>query len=418
MSASETGAELGGLDVAAIRSEFPCLTQLVHGQPLTYLDSGASSQTPKSVVDAVASFYNEDRANIHRGVHLLSVRATQAYDRARSVVSRFLNAADDREIIMTSGTTEGINLVAQTFVRSRLKAGDEILITGLEHHSNIVPWQLLCEQTGAVLKVVPISDAGEVDPHEFEQLLSDKTAFAAFAHVSNALGTILDVKTMTSMAHAHGVCVLIDGAQAVPHIAVDVQDIDADFYAFSAHKVYGPTGTGVLYGKLAHLQAMPPYQGGGDMITSVSFEKTEFAEVPAKFEAGTPNIAGVIGMAAGIEWLEKIGIEAAAAHEHALLTEAQEKLAAIEGLTIIGQAKNKAAVVSFVMADVHPHDIGTILDQEGVAVRAGHHCAQPVMTRFQIPATTRASFGVFNSSADVDALVSAVKKVQEMFGSV
>ncbi|HPF57704.1 MAG TPA: cysteine desulfurase [Candidatus Competibacteraceae bacterium] len=407
---------LGELDIARIRADFPILRQQVHGKPLVYLDNAASVQKPKAVIDAINECYTGYYANIHRGVHLLSERSTAAYEGAREKVRAFLNAASVQEIIFTRSTTESINLVASSFGGRAVKAGDEIVITGMEHHSNIVPWQLLCERTGAVLKVVPFTDAGELILEEYERLLdSGRVKLVAFVHLSNALGTLNPAKQMIGLAHARGIPVLVDGAQSVPHLAVDVQELDCEFYAFSAHKIYGPSGAGVLYGKKTLLEAMPPYQSGGDMISLVTFEKTEYAELPNKFEAGTPNIAGVIGLGAALDWLNAIGLDRVAAHEHALLEYATTRLSEIPGLKIMGTARNKAALIAFTLQGIHPHDIGTILDREGVAVRAGHHCAQPVMQHYGVPATARASFAVYNTRDEVDVLVAALWKVKEMF---
>ena len=402
-------------DVEKVRKDFPILRTKVHGHPLVYLDNAATSQKPQAVIDALVRYYEGENANIHRGVHYLSQLATEEFEKARKKVQGFVNAADACEIVFTRGTTEAINLVAQTYGRANVGAGDEVLITAMEHHSNIVPWQILCEEKGAKLRVAPINDAGELVIEEFEKLLGPKTKIVGAAHVSNALGTINPLKQMIAMAHARGVPVLVDGAQAVPHIAVDVQALDADFYTFSGHKMYGPTGIGVLYGKADLLNAMPPYQGGGDMISSVTFEKTTYNKLPHKFEAGTPDMAGVAGLKAAIEYMESIGIEKIAAHEHDLLEYATEVVAGLEGVRLIGTAADKASVLSFLLEDVHPHDIGTILDQEGIAVRTGHHCAQPVMDRFGIPATVRASFAVYNTKAEVDALVRGIRKVREVF---
>jgi len=404
------------LDLTSIRADFPILRQRIHGKSLVYLDNAASVQKPKAVIDAISECYSGYYANIHRGVHLLSERSTMAYEGAREKVRAFLNAASTQEIIFTRNTTESINLVASSFGGSAVKAGDEIIITGMEHHSNIVPWQLLCDRAGAVLKVAPFTDAGELILEEYERLLnSGRVKLAAFVHISNALGTINPVKMMVDLAHARGVPTLVDGAQSVPHLTVDVQNLDCDFYAFSGHKLYGPSGVGVLYGKQALLDAMPPYQGGGDMISVVTFEKTEYADLPNKFEAGTPNIAGVIGMGAALDWLNAIGLDAVAAHEQQLLDYATAQLLEIPGLVIMGTARDKAALVAFTLQGVHPHDIGTILDREGIAIRAGHHCAQPVMQRYGVPATARASLAVYNSRDEVDALVKALWKVKELF---
>jgi cysteine desulfurase/selenocysteine lyase len=402
-------------DVERIRKDFPILRTKVHGHSLVYLDNAATSQKPQSVIDALVRYYESGNANIHRGVHYLSQIATEEFEMAREMVRAFVNAAHTSEIIFTRGTTEAINLVAQTYGRQHVGAGDEVLITAMEHHSNIVPWQLLCEEKGAKLRVAPINDAGELLLDEYEKLLGPRTKLVAVGHVSNALGTINPLKRMVAMAHAHGVPVLVDGAQAVPHLAVDVQDLDADFYTFSGHKMYGPTGIGVLYGKHALLDAMPPYQGGGDMISSVTFEKTTYNKLPHKFEAGTPDMAGVAGLKAAIEYMNGIGIAKIAAHEHDLLEYATEVVSALPGVRLIGTAREKASVLSFVLDEVHPHDIGTILDQQGIAVRTGHHCAQPVMERFHIPATVRASFAVYNTKAEIDALVRGIRKVREVF---
>jgi cysteine desulfurase/selenocysteine lyase len=403
-------------DVEKIRADFPILSQRVHGRPLVYLDNAATSQKPKAVIQAIADYYLYDNANIHRGVHLLSQRATDAYEATRAAVRRFINARNSSEIVYVRGTTEAINLVVQTFGRERVQRGDEVLITAMEHHSNIVPWQMLCEEKGAKLRVAPINDRGELLLDEYERLLGPGTRIAAVSHVSNALGTINPLKEMIRMAHARGVPVLVDGAQAVPHMRVDVQDLDCDFYAFSAHKMYGPTGMGVLYGKSELLEAMPPYQGGGDMISSVTFEKTTYNKVPHKFEAGTPDIAGVVGLSAAIAYMESIGIDAIGAHEHDLLLYGTQRLEATPGIRLIGTAGSKASVLSFVLEDIHPHDIGTILDQEGIAVRTGHHCAQPVMDFFCIPATVRASLAVYNTKEEIDALIQGIERVKEMLG--
>jgi cysteine desulfurase/selenocysteine lyase len=389
---------------------------MINGRPLVYLDSGASSQRPRQVLRAVEEYETHSHANVHRGVHALSQAATEAFEGARERVRRFINARSTKEIIFVRGTTEGVNLVAQSYARPRFKAGDEILITALEHHANIVPWQMVCEQTGCTLKVAPIDRRGELVFDEFLKLLSPRTKLVAVAHVSNALGTVLPVKRIIDAAHAQGAVVLIDGAQAVPHTAVDVRALGCDFYTFSSHKIYGPTGVGVLYGREELLEAMPPWQGGGDMILSVSFEKTTYNELPYKFEAGTPNISGAVGMAAAMDYIEGLGIDKIAAHEHRLLQLATSALERIPGIEIIGTAAHKAAVLSFTLKGVHPHDLGTILDTEGVAVRTGHHCAQPVMTFFGIPATARATFGVYNTERDVASLVAAIEKVREVFG--
>ncbi|MGH7300386.1 MAG: SufS family cysteine desulfurase [Candidatus Rokuibacteriota bacterium] len=405
-----------GLDVERIRKDFPILHQEVHGRPLVYLDSAATSQKPQVVIDALADYYARDNANVHRGVHRLSERATEAYEAARARIQRFLHAAHPREIVFVRGTTEGINLVAQTYGRRTVGRGDEVVVTALEHHSNIVPWQMLCEEQGAALRVVPIDDAGEIDVDAYERLLGERTRLVAIAHVSNALGTIVPVKRMIEAAHRRGVAVLVDGAQAAPHLRVDVRDLDCDFYTFSGHKTYGPTGIGALYGRAELLERMPPYQGGGDMIKSVAFEKTVYNDLPYKFEAGTPDIAGAIGLGAALEYLDGLGLDRVAAHEHALLVHATERLSSLPGLRLIGTAREKASVLSFLVEGVHAHDVGSILDREGVAVRTGHHCAMPVMTRFGIAATARASLGLYNTREDVDALVAGLGKVREIFG--
>jgi cysteine desulfurase/selenocysteine lyase len=407
---------VAALDAERVRKDFPILQRSINGRPLVYLDSGASSQRPLPVLRAVEEYETHSHANVHRGVHALSQAATEAFEGARERVRRFINARSTKEIIFTRGTTEGINLVAQSYARPRFKPGDEILITALEHHANIVPWQMVCEQTGCTLKVAPIDRRGELVFDEYQKLLSPRTKLVAVAHVSNALGTVLPVKRIIDAAHAQGAVVLVDGAQAVPHSAVDVRALGCDFYVFSSHKIYGPTGIGVLYGRQELLDAMPPWQGGGDMILSVSFEKTTYNDLPYKFEAGTPNISGAVGMAAAMDYIEGLGIDKIAAHEQRLLQLATAELERIPGIEIIGKAAHKAAVLSFTMEGVHPHDLGTILDTEGIAVRTGHHCAQPVMTFFGIPATARASFGVYNTEKDVASLVAGLKKVREVFG--
>jgi cysteine desulfurase/selenocysteine lyase len=399
-----------------VRRDFPILSRLVHGKPLVYLDSAASSQRPLQVIEAVDRYEKNSHANVHRGVHALSQEATEAFEGARDRVRRFINAGSTREVLFVRGTTEGINLVAQSYGRTRLRKGDEILITALEHHANIVPWQIVCQQTGATLKVAPIDRRGEVQFDELVKLLSPRTKIVGVAHVSNALGTILPVKRIIDAAHAQGAVVVVDGAQAVPHAAVDVRALDADFYAFSAHKLYGPTGIGVLYGKEALLESMPPWQGGGDMIKSVSFEGTTFNDLPWKFEAGTPNMSGAVGLAAAMDYIEELGVEAIAAHEQRLLQLGTAELSRIPGLVIVGTATHKASVISFTLEGVHPHDIGTILDAEGVAVRTGHHCAMPVMEFFQVPATARASFACYNTEEEIGKLVDALRKVREVFG--
>lgn len=402
-------------DVQRLRADFPILSRQIHGHPLVYLDNAATTQKPQAVIDAISHYYAHGNANIHRGVHLLSQTATDAYEAARENVRGFLNAEHSSEIIFVRGATEGINLVAQTYGRQHVGAGDEIVITAMEHHSNIVPWQMLCEEKGARLRVAPINDDGELLLDEFESLLNVRTKLVAISHISNALGTINPVAQMVAMVHRRNIPVLVDGAQAVPHTAVDVRSLDCDFYVFSGHKVYAPTGVGVLYGKKHLLEAMPPYQGGGDMIRSVTFEKTTYNQLPYKFEAGTPNMAGVIGLGAAIEYLQRIGLAAIAAHEHDLLTYGTSGLQSIPGLRLIGTAKHKAGVLSFVLGDIHPHDIGTVLDQQGIAIRTGHHCAQPLMQRFDIPATARASLALYNTREELDALVTGLHKLKEVF---
>ncbi|MEQ1579971.1 MAG: cysteine desulfurase [Steroidobacteraceae bacterium] len=399
-------------DVEAVRADFPILHQDINGKPLVYLDNAASSQHPRVVIDSMSRYYERDHANVHRGVHTLSQRATDAFEAARENVRRFINAKSTKEVIFVRGTTEAVNLVATSFARPGIKPGDEILISWLEHHANIVPWQMLAEQTGAVLKVIPITPAGEVDFAAFEQLIGTRTKLLALAHVSNALGTIVPVEKFIAVARKHGVPVLLDGAQAIPHSKIDVQALGCDFYCFSGHKLCGPTGIGVLYGREAILEAMPPWQGGGDMILSVSFKGTTYNQLPWKFEAGTPDIAGVIGLGTAIQYLEGIGMDRIAAYEHTLLEYATERLTTIPGLRIIGTAPRKAAVVSFALEGIHPHDIGTILDVEGVAIRTGHHCAMPVMEFYNVPATARASFAFYNTRAEVDKLVDALLKAR------
>lgn len=406
----------GRFEVARIRDDFPILKQKIHGKPLVYLDNGATSQKPQAVIDALARYYREDNSNIHRGVHALSERATADYEAARSKVRAFINAESDKEIVFLRGTTEAINLVAQSYGRAFLKAGDEIVVSAMEHHSNIVPWQMVCAQVGARLRVIPINHDGEIVMKEYERLLNERTQFVAITHVSNALGTIVPVKQIIASAHQRGIPVLLDGAQAVPHLRVDVRDLDCDFYAFSGHKMFGPTGIGALYGRAELLEKMPPYQGGGDMISLVTFEKTHYNVLPYKFEAGTPDIAGVIGLGAAVDYMEGLDWDQIAAHEHELLRYATEALGDIAAVRIIGTAKEKAGVISFVMDHVHAHDVGTILDQEGVAVRAGHHCAMPVMQRFGVPATTRASFAFYNTIEEIDVLVKSVHRVLKVFG--
>lgn len=402
------------INFSEIKKDFPILQQTNGGKPLVYLDSAASAQKPTQVIDAISQFYRSDYANIHRGIYELSARATNLYEDTRKVVQQFIHAASPDEIIFVRGTTEAINLVANS-LSMNWQAGDEVILSEMEHHSNIVPWYLLKEKLGIQLKVIPISDAGAMDINAYKKLFSPRTKLVAVSHVSNALGTINPVKEMAAIAHQHNVPILLDGAQAVPHLAVDVQDIDCDFYTFSAHKLYGPTGIGVLYGKKSLLEAMPPYQGGGDMIETVAFDNVTFAKAPQKFEAGTPDIAGVIGLNAAIKYVQAIDMQAIYQHEQALLHYAEPKLLSIPGLRIIGTAKPKVGVISFVIDGIHPHDIGTVLDHEGIAIRAGHHCAMPLMERMQVPATARASFGIYNTEQDVDALVAAVQQAVRIF---
>jgi cysteine desulfurase/selenocysteine lyase len=401
--------------VERIREDFPVLRQIVNGKPLVYLDNAASSQVPQVVIDRGSIYLEDEHSNIHRGVHYLSQKATTAYEGAREKVKRFINAREAKECIFVRGATEGINLVMHGYGRKFIGAGDEIIISAMEHHANIVPWQMLCEEKGALLRVIPMNDAGELLQDEYHALLNEKTKFVAFTHVSNALGTVNPIKQMIEQAHKYGVPVLIDGAQSAPHLEVDVQDLDCDFYALSGHKMFAPTGSGVVYGKAALLEKMNPFQGGGDMIRSVTFEKTTYADLPNKFEAGTPAIASQIGLGAAIDYLNSIDRKQAAAHEHELLAYATEKLKAIEGVRVVGTAREKTSVLSFVIDDIHPHDIGTILDQEGIAIRAGHHCAQPVMQRFNIPATARASFAFYNTREEVDVLARTIERVVEIF---
>ena len=404
------------LDINKIRADFPILAEKIRNKPLVYLDNAATCQKPQAVIDSIVHLYSHDYANVHRGVHTLSVRSTDKFEGARTKVKDFINAASEKEIIFVRGATEAINLVAQTYGKANIKAGDEILITAMEHHSNIVPWQMLCEQTGAILKVAPINLQGELIYDEFEKLISDKTRLVSVVHMSNALGTINPVKKIIAAAHAKGIPVLLDGAQAIPHMAVDVQDLDCDFYVFSGHKLYGPSGIGVLYGKQALLEAMPPYQGGGDMIRKVTFEETEYNTLPYKFEAGTPSIADAVGLGAAIDYLNAIGMDKIAAYEAELLTYATEKAKQIKGLRIIGEAEHKGAILSFVLDKIHPHDIGTMLDSLGIAVRAGHHCAMPVMDFFEVPATARASFAVYNTKEEIDVLMKGIESLIEVFG--
>jgi cysteine desulfurase/selenocysteine lyase len=403
------------IDVERIRQDFPLLQQRVRGKPLVYLDNAATSQKPQSVIDAVTRFYTSENANIHRGVHYLSERATDAYDQVREKVARFLNARSSREIIFTRGTTEGINLVAQSYGRMALKPGDDIVITAMEHHSNIVPWQLVCEQTGARLRAAPFNDAGELDVDAFERLLTDRTRLVSVVHVSNALGTVNPVKRLITLAHDRGIPVLLDGAQSAPHLGVDVQELDCDFFAFSGHKLFGPTGVGVLFGRESLLEQMPPYQGGGDMIATVTLERSTWAPLPAKFEAGTPMIAQVMGLGAALDYVMDIGFQRISSWEQQLLSYATERVTGIEGLKLVGTAAHKASILGFTLKGVHPHDIGAILDDSGVAIRAGHHCAQPVMRHFGIPATARASFAFYNTRAEADILADALMQVRRMF---
>lgn len=403
-------------DVVNVRKEFPILASTVHGKPLVYLDNAATTQKPQIVIDTVTKYYAEQNSNIHRGVHYLSEVATFEYEKARGKVRNLLNAADSKEIVFTKGTTDGINLVAHSYGRKFVNAGDEVIISAMEHHSNIVPWQLLCDERGAKLKVIPMNDEGELLINEFERMLSPKTKIVAVVYVSNSLGTINRIKKIIDAAHANGTPVLIDGAQAVAHMHVDVKALDCDFFVFSGHKVFGPTGIGALYGKRAWLETMIPYQGGGDMIRSVTFEKTTFNDLPFKFEAGTPHIAGGIGLGAAIDYVQTIGLDAITDYERELMAYCSDALQSVRGLRIIGTAKEKASVVSFVLENAHPHDIGTILDREGIAIRTGHHCTQPVMQRFGIPATARASFSLYNTKEEIDALVRGIEKVKEIFG--
>jgi cysteine desulfurase / selenocysteine lyase len=405
----------GGFDVERVRADFPILHQEVHGKPLVYLDNAASSQKPRSVIETVASFDAHDYANIHRGVHELSQRATNAFEAARDKVHRFLNSRQAKEIVFVRGTTEAINLVTHSYGRTVLELGDEIVISAMEHHSNIVPWQMVCRERGAVLRIIPMNDRGELLLDEYEKLLGPRTKLVSVVHVSNALGTINPVHEIIAAAHRRGIPVLLDGAQAVPHLKVDVQELDCDFYAFSGHKLFAPSGIGVLYGKAEVLEPLPPYQGGGEMISAVTFEKTFYKGLPARFEAGTPNITGAVGLGAAIDYVESLGRDAIGAHEQELLAYATEQIETIPEVRIIGTARAKASVLSFVVDGIHPHDIGTILDHQGIAVRAGHHCAQPVMQRFQVPATTRASFAFYNTREEVDALIAAIRKSVEVF---
>ena len=404
------------LDVEAVRRQFPVLGETVNGRPLVYLDSAASAQKPRAVIDAESAVYERSYANIHRGVHRLSMLATDAYEKARDKVRRFLGAGESREIVLLRGTTEAVNLVAQSWGRRSVGAGDEVLITGLEHHSNIVPWQMLCEQQGATLRSIPMDEHGDLVLDRVDELLTPRTRILAVTHMSNALGTVVPVKELIRRAHAKGVPVLVDGAQAVTHFPVDVQDLDCDFYALSGHKLFGPMGIGVLYGKKAVLEAMPPYQGGGDMILSVTMEKTVYNRVPYRFEAGTPDVAGAVGLGVAIDYLETLGMQAIAAHDRELLAYAEAALERVPGVRLLGRARERSGVLSFVMEDIHPHDIGTILDREGVAIRTGHHCAQPLMQCLGVAATARASLALYNTREDVDALITGLQKVREVFG--
>jgi cysteine desulfurase/selenocysteine lyase len=403
-------------DVGRVRADFPILAERVNGKPLVYLDNAATSQKPRAVIDALTAYYTHDNANVHRGLHALSERATAAFEAVRRKVARFVNARQPEEIVFVRGTTEAVNLVAQSFVRPRLAPGDQILITHLEHHSNIVPWQLVCEQTGAVLRVVPVDDRGELRLDDYERLLGPRTRLVSVCQVSNALGTVNPVREIVERAHARGVPVLVDGAQAVPHLPVDVQALGSDFYAFSGHKMYGPTGIGVLHGRREHLEAMPPYQGGGDMIAAVTFEKTTYNRSPYRFEAGTPDVGGAVGLGAAIDYVTALGLEAVGAHEHDLLAYGTERLAAIPRLRLIGTARAKASILSFVVGGIHAHDLGTVLDHEGVAIRSGHHCAQPLMERFGVPATARASLGLYNTREEIDRLAAAIGRAIEVLG--
>jgi len=402
-------------DVERIRRDFPILGRTVRGKRLVYLDNAATTQKPQAVIDRLVRYYTEENSNVHRGVHYLSELATAEYENARVYVQSFLNARSEKEIVFTRGTTESINLVAQTWARTNVREGDEVLISAIEHHSNIVPWQMLCGEKRATLRVIPVADNGELLIDEYERMLNPRVKIVAVGHASNALGTINPIQRMAAAAHAHGAVILVDGAQGVPHMRVDVQDLGVDFYAFSGHKVYGPTGIGVLWGRESILDAMPPWQGGGDMILSVSFEKTTYNALPYKFEAGTPDIAGVVGLAAALEYVSNIGLDAIGAYEHEVQQYASKRLLELDGIRLIGTAREKASVISFVLEGVHPHDIGTILDQEGIAIRTGHHCAQPLMMRFNVPATGRASFGLYNTREEADALVAGLRKVIEVF---
>lgn len=411
----QSGPIKNTFDVETVVKHFPALNRQVYGKPLVYLDNAATTQKPKIVIDTLYRYYAQENANIHRGIHFLSERATSAFEETRIKVQQFINAASHQEVIFVRGATEGINLVSQSYGRAFIKKGDEILISAMEHHSNIVPWQILCSEVGAQLRVIPMNEHGEIIMEEYEKLLNSRTKLVAIVHISNALGTVNPVKEMIARAHALKIPVLLDGAQSIPHRTIDVQDLDCDFFVFSAHKLYGPTGVGVVYGKANLLEAMPPYQGGGDMISSVTFKKTTYNKLPYKFEAGTPHIAGVIGLGAALDYLKKLGLQAIETYENDLLKYATDALTSIKGLRIIGRAKEKASIVSFVLDEIHAHDVGTILDQEGIAIRAGHHCAMPVMDYFKVPATVRASLAFYNQPKDVDALVRAIGKVHEVF---
>ena len=408
--------EIAEPGLAGLRADFPILQQTVHGKPLVYFDNAATTQKPRAVIDAVSRYYTEDNANVHRGVHALSERATAAYESARCKVQRFLNAGDPREIVFVRGATEAINLVAQSYGTTHLRAGDEIIISAMEHHANIVPWQMLCRQTGAVLRVIPITDDGELIMDEYERLLCERTRLVSIVHVSNVLGTINPIGDIVARAHARGVPVLVDGAQAIGHMSVDVRALDADFYVFSGHKTYGPTGIGVLYGDASLLETMPPYQGGGDMIRSVTFEKTEYDTFPTRFEAGTPDIAGAIGLAAAIDYVTEIGLDRIAACEHTLLDYAAGRLSTVPGVRVLGAARAKAAILSFVFRNIHPHDVGTILDHEGVAIRTGHHCCQPLLCRLGVEVASRASLAFYNTPAEIDAFIAGLARIRELFG--
>ena len=402
-------------DMEKIRADFPILRQKIRGEPLVYLDNAATTQKPQMVIEVLRRYYEEDNANIHRGVHLLSERATDRYEGAREKARAFLNAKETREIVFVRGTTEAINLVAQSYGRTNFKPGDEVIISTMEHHSNIVPWQMVCRETGAVLKVIPVTDSGDLDLEEYERLLNDRTRMVAIVHVSNVLGTINPVRSMIDLAHRRGIPVLLDGAQAVPHMKVDIQQLDCDFYTFSGHKLFGPTGIGVLYGKAKFLEKMPPYQGGGDMIRTVSFAKTTYNELPFKFEAGTPNIAGAVGLGVAIDYVTELGLDWIAAYERGLLEDATVALLKVPDLKIVGTAREKAGVISFVLDDIHPHDIGTILDRDGIAIRTGHHCAMPLMERYGIAATARVSLAFYNTRDEIDIVVNALEKVRKVF---